>query len=462
MKNGKEKYPTYDALWHLVSMGVLKADHSVNAWEPDDTLKRKTRVAIIDTSVAADHPNLADAIDRKRAFDLFSTRLGAFSYRGKDETVGALDLNAGTKVTEKLPRASELLAQLIDRLSHDSPVRLGGVQPMTSADFSNHGTAVAGLIGARPVVAKKADGYPSPIPEMDDVPLPYCGADPNCEIVPISTNLDADPESLILAFLYAELIDADVIHVPRIIPDPTRTVPELHQMVDGKVLRDLVAHTDVSDEQMEAWEELATLMVNISLERPIVCAAGNANEEYGIYPANLASEHNGIISVGAVNAKGFSSGYSATSNVTVCAPSDDSEIYDRTEIRLDPHRPDKDIHGDPADVSNKKFSSFDIITTDVPGPYGYEGSPFSSDEPDDGLREFGSYFCRFGGTSAASALISGFLALARSTGAVPHDVDGLAAKAWLMSRVSVLPDDPNEFRFAVWAGEPTFPDPRKD
>lgn len=460
MRNGKEKYPTYDALWHLVTMGILTPDHAPNGWAPDPKLPRKTRVAIIDTSVAEDHPNLRDVIDRKRAFDLFSTRLGAFAHRDPSETVGALDLNAATKVTTDLPRASELLAELIDRLSHDSPVRLGGVHPMSSPDFSNHGTAVAGLIGARPTVATVAEGHPSPVPELDDVPLPYCGADPNCEIVPISTNLDADPEALILAFLYAELIDADVIHVPRIIPDPTRTVPELHQVIDGVPLRDLVAHTDVSEEEMEAWEELATLIVNISLERPIVCAAGNANEEYGIYPANLASEHNGIISVGAVNAKGFGSGYSAVSNLTVCGPGDDSEVYDRTEIRLDPHRPDKDLHDVPSMVSNNKFSSYDIITTDVPGPYGYEGSPFSSDIPDEGVREFGSYFCRFGGTSASSALIAGFLSLARSTGEIGADMDGLAAKTWLMSHSVVLPDEPSDFRFAIWSGNPDFPDPR--
>ena len=145
----KRRYPDYDAVWHLVTMGVLTPDHTPNGWQPPAATDRKARVAMIDTSVAVTHPNLAPAINSSLALDFFSTRLGAFPYLD-DDKIGALDLNTKTKVTTGLPRSSDLLAELIDRLSHGSPAREGSIRPMTSPEFSNHGTAIAGLIGSRP------------------------------------------------------------------------------------------------------------------------------------------------------------------------------------------------------------------------------------------------------------------------------------------------------------------------
>ena len=456
MSEKKRRYPDYDALWHLVTMGVLTPDHTPNGWQPPAATDRKARVAMIDTSVAVTHPNLAPAINSSLALDFFSTRLGAFPYLD-DDKIGALDLNTKTKVTTGLPRSSDLLAELIDRLSHGSPAREGSIRPMTSPEFSNHGTAIAGLIGSRPGILSEMLETGEPDPNFKDIPLPYCGVDPTCEIVPISTNFNPDPEHLILALLYAELIDADVILIPRVFSDPSRTVPELNQIIDGVPLRDLVAPTPHDPSDMEAWEELATLLINISMQRPIVCAAGNSQEDHGIYPANLASEHNGIIAVGAVNAKGFNSGYSATRNVTISAPSDDAQIYDRKEVRLDPNA--RSTSEMPEGVpSNDKFSSFDIISTDVPGIFGYSAGPFTRDDPDLGIHEFGSYFCSFGGTSASSALVAGFLSLAHSTGELAKDTDGLAAKDWLLSRSVKIKDGAEQTHFLSWDGKPKFPD----
>lgn len=98
-----------------------------------------------------------------------------------------------------------------------------GVKPCTSATFSTHGTCVAGLVGARPALAQ----LQLPTGDIATLPLPYTGVDPMCEIVQISTNFDPDPETLLLAFLYTELIGADVVLMPRTIPDPSRIVPEL-------------------------------------------------------------------------------------------------------------------------------------------------------------------------------------------------------------------------------------------
>lgn len=453
-----ESYSNYDALWPLMAMGVRNDDQAPNGWSAVTSPARRTRVAIIDTSVAVEHPNLKDAVNRTLAFDLFSTRLGAFPYRLPKEKIGPLALNTTTTVATGLQYPTELLAELIDRLSPDSTAWIGKVQPMVSAEFSTHGTAISGIVGARATAVPTAPGYPSPVPGETFVPLPFCGVDPNCEIVPISTNFVPSPESLIIAFLYAELIDADVILVPRTISDPSREVPELTRMVDGKMLRDLVAPTTVSPEEAQGWEELAQLILSISLRRPVVCAGGNGNEEHGIYPANLASDHNGIISVGAVNAKGFRSSYSSSRYLTVMGPSDDGETFDRNEVRLNEMSAEYSGIGMPASNSNFKFSRYEVISTDVPGMFGYSRSPFITVEPSIGVREFGSYFCRFGGTSAASAFVAGFLALGKSAGQLALDADGLEAKAWLLSRCLAIRDGEDEYRFPSWDGQERFPD----
>ena len=65
-----EAHPDYDALWHLVALGILTPDHAPNGWQVAPDAPRPTRVAVIDTSVAADHPNLRPAINRDLALDL--------------------------------------------------------------------------------------------------------------------------------------------------------------------------------------------------------------------------------------------------------------------------------------------------------------------------------------------------------------------------------------------------------
>ncbi|WP_425091130.1 S8/S53 family peptidase [Tropicimonas sp. S265A] len=474
MTTGQEDYPDYDALWHLVSMGVRTKDkHKPNGWKAKRT--GTTRVAMIDTSAAVDHPNLKKAINRDLALDLFTVPLGIFAYRSPAERLEDLGLNTGTSVAEGLPGISEILVKLIDRMSHggltwagrpapeglpmpwDGTIWEGLVQPTVSPEFSNHGTAIAGLVGARATRVEAA--RPEPREDVTMIPLPYVGVDPHCEIVPISTNFDPDPEVLIVAFLYAELIDADVVLLPRSIPDPARTVPELTSTtVDDIPLNEAIAPAATTPEEAQLWAELAQLIVNVSLNRPVVCAAGNANEDNGIYPANLASEHNGIIAVGAMNAKGFVSGFSAVQNMTVMGPSNDAEVFDRQQVRLDTRQHEYDPTGVPPVNENEKYSHFDVISTDVPGMYGYSDSPFASAEPETGIREFGSYFCSFGGTSAACALIAGFLSLAKTSGALAVEADGLVAKAWLQNNCTEIEHDGHVLLYPAWNGDYSFPD----
>lgn len=89
----KENYPSYDALWHLKTMGVLDHENAPVGWSatPKD---KPTRIAIIDTSVAVAHPSLQATINTELSLDLFSARLGAFPYLAPEQTaIGALDLN---------------------------------------------------------------------------------------------------------------------------------------------------------------------------------------------------------------------------------------------------------------------------------------------------------------------------------------------------------------------------------
>lgn len=455
-------YPAYDALWHLVAMGVLTPDHKPNGWSAPAPEHTKTRVAVIDTSVAVSHPSLGGAINRSLALDLFSARLGSFSCAEEHATLGALGLADATGVAQDLPHTQSLLAELTGRLSPGQRCWFKGIRPAVSEVFSAHGTAISGLVGARPVmVAVAPGGMPGSAPE---IALPYSGVDPFCEIVPISTNFDTDPEALILAFLYAELISADVVLLPRIIPDPFRTQPELSAFVLDDLgdasLSDLVTRTPVSSAQKEMWDELLELIVRVSLRRPVVCAAGNANEEYGVYPANFAAEDNGIISVGAVNAKGWNCSYSPMHNLTVWAPSSDAERFDRGEVRQDERRHDYDASIVPVPNANAHYSYFDIISTDVPGPGGYTAGPYDQSASTSGtaIREYGSYFCRFGGTSAASALIAGFLSLGRTIGLVDDAAGGIGAKSWLLGKCVPLGQNHGSMVFPVLNGHPSFPD----
>jgi subtilisin family serine protease len=455
----REVYQDYQALWHLDTMGIMPTLIDAVKGDSTNSCERKTRVAIIDTSVAVDHPCLGEAVNRELAIDFLSCRLGAFPYYEGSSRLGDIISKAQTSAASDLPETRVLLNEILDRLSPNSLPLFNGVEPTVSPAFSTHGTAIAGLIAGRPAIVEIAKEYLGHGAQDVEFPLPFTGADPFCEIVPISTNFDTDPEALILALLYAELIDADVILLPRSIPDPYRTVPELENVdLNGTSLLDLVSVCEISPREKLLWGELAQLIVNISLNRPVICAAGNNREQQPIYPANLATEHNGVISVGACNAKGVMSSYSQGTSATVFAPSNDGEAYDRDDVRLDTQNAIYDATGLPAINDNRKFSHFEIVSTDVPGVHGYSYSPFASDEPESGMREFGSYFCRFGGTSAASALVAGFVSLGFSLGQIQTRGDGVAAKNWLLSKSVKIMTDEGTFLLPSWNEKVHFPD----
>lgn len=509
--DGRQHYPRYAALWPLVHMGIVgsakddeeeDADLLFDLWKELSKHPRPVRVAIMDTSVAIEHPNLNGSrtrcaaapeaggsshpgravpdtvIDCFRAIDFASARLGSFPYYGAQRSIGELlagdpdaawpqsgdvplpDLgyDTGLDIPADCPQTKALFGELCQRLQPGQKTLFDTVLPATDPRFSSHGTAIAGLVGARPARVRFAD-QPERAAEKPGTGLPFSGVNPFCSLIPVSAGFDPDPEQLILALLYSCMAGAQVILLPRDFPDPLRTPPVLDRHV-----RERSERVPVSDREESLWEELEKLTIALSRHIPIVCAAGNSGDENVIYPASLAADTNGIIAVGAVNSSNRIATYSCRGDlVTVYAPSSDGERLDREETRLDTQDPDYISFPDRIrqDNAGSGFSYLDAVSCDVPGRYGYNSSdkadPYERrlDNPADmALRDFGSFYCLFGGTSAASALVAGFLSLGLTAGriAAPEGTPpGVAAREWLLR--NTVPREGGAERVVFWQEE---------
>ena len=500
---GLGHYASYHALWHLREIGVvpdLKTFESP-AWDAAETALattgRPSRVALIDVSVAYEHPNLRDAILTDLMIDFFSARLGVFPCARPcaEPLVEALAKRSDAETLISTPRTRKLFEELCAYLgradggawSRDwrTPLRIA---PATSPAFSAHGTAMAGLIGARPLGPKAVgfaetshigpeDREPHPNPPSA-LGLPYAGVDPFCQIVPISTSFDPDPEQLLLALLYALLIDADVIVLARDFPDPVRThlarvaQPDCDTPSEAATAAVTAAYPVDIVPEIELWDDLLRLTLDVSQRIPIVCAAGNAGDDILMYPGRLARDDNGIVAVGARAASGLRAGYSSADHpgVTIYAPSGDGERLDTELRRLDTAAPDfrPEDHsaryrdslrvqhpaagdrgggdgaghdrGSAPGPAPETFATQEIISTDVPGAAGYNASAFARAATATGaVLDYRSYFCHFSGTSAATALVAGVLSLGVAAGKIPRG-DPKAAK----SRLAPPPTDPVE------------------
>ncbi len=483
---GYGHYASYHALWHLREIGVVPDLRSFDspAWDAaEERLSsgaRRTRVALIDTSVAYRHPNLEGAILTPLMIDFFSARFGTFP--APDDDTALLDAALATAGAKADALADGMVRELLERLHRhlDTEYREAGqaawraprrVSPATSPIFSAHGTAMAGLIGARPrgpdevrlvETTHIGGGVSQPPPPSPDVfGFPYAGVDPFCEIVPISTSFEPDPEQLLLALLYAWLIDADIIVLARDFPDPLGSPitgepgpePGLPPEAEQNALRDAYP-ASLGERELQQWAALRALTLKLSRQIPLVCASGNGGDTTMILPAALAAPDNGIIAVGARAATGNRAGYSTTGRgaggepvISLYAPSGDGERLDEKVQRLDTADPGfrPEDHSaayvgqlgvqHPAlpkatapDVTQSIFATQEIITTDVPGAAGYNMSAFSQfTTPGGSILDYRSYYCRFSGTSAAAAIAAGMLSLAVSAGRVERG-DGAEAK----------------------------------
>lgn len=496
--------PRYFWLWHLAALKLIDADFGPAPLAIPDVATSALRdspapaitatlwdrigqtapatVALIDTGVSRLHPNLASRIDTDRSIDLTSHRNGAQTLPVVPGTLpttreesrsffGGLDL-AGLHSLQLDPDEQEYLEAMVA----EARLSQGVVRRMIDAEetFAAHGTACAGLMVGEPAVVA-AEGQTEPAPPHSVLTgaaanpnanlLPYFGVDPFSTLLSIRTSFEADPFQFIKAFLYAWACKVDVIVMPRGLPDPVRS--RLHpkeelkadlETWDSRHAADLFARlhampadpADASAAQPgnqpdRPWKILKHLIVAMSQKIPVICAAGNDGESQLIYPACLADEDNGIIAVGAVTPEGFRAGYSNYGEgLTLVAPSDDYEIYNRHQSRLDLTDPLITMHD--YTVGGGKsyaFCPLDLVTTDLPGVFGYDAgiAPWSSVLPAQGNRGAGGgYYTAFGGTSGACCLIGGLALLAQRArqGAELGRLDGLAMKAALRTASSVV------------------------
>jgi len=454
-------YPTYHALWHLERLGVvsdLTRFASPDAWTKVSRGGRKTRVALIDTSVDLDHPCLAPAMDRARALDFAARNHGVFAVaradlsgaeaQARSEVISAAAAAAGTGDTPS--------ARFLRDLGQAHATQ-AGARPATARAFSGHGTSMAGLIGARPAadVFLHNPARLSPKPRdagQTEVALPYAGIDPFCEIVAISTSALPSADQMLAALTYADLIGADLVVLAASLPDPTRAAVGLVPATPPETGMVPVGQTDTgaqsapaSAAELAAWDGLRDTFLDVSSRRLILCAAGNAGDGLTAYPANLAAPDNGIVAVGACTADGLRASYSAGGapgqGVTLFALSGDAPALNAAEFRLDPfaelNTPDEKALFDRPGARPVAVET--LISTDVAGRPGYSSTQYGQVwREDPGPKgapvafEFASFFCEFSGTSAATAVAAGLVSLGFSTGRLTRGTAPAAIKAALI------------------------------
>lgn len=488
----------YYYLWHLVALGVLTADFGPadgngefdlaspnitgTAWDAIEaahpTASAPARIAMIDIGVSRLHPNLKNRIDTELSLDLVSHPYGSrtivdptpssFAPEAKHAFFAGLT-TAGLGALGMNAAENAYLSSLVADLAASQ----GVLRTLAEVDetFGSHGTGAAGLaVGEPAILSGSLPADPSVIlSEGADTALssntnllPYFGVDPFSRLVSIRTGFAQNADQFIAAFLYAWKSGVDVILLPRGIPDPVRAAvvpkPELANNLNNRrnwERADLFARLEeattgelaplavgkVANRDLP-WNVLAKLIVAISGQIPVVCAAGNDGESQLIYPANLAAANNGIIAVGAVTAKGYRSGYSNYgAGLTLVAPSDDGEVYTRHQMRIDRTNPMVGLHAyDPGSGAVVPHSHLSLLTTDLPGSFGYaEGSePYSSVFPPlENPGYGGGYYTSFGGTSGAAALVAGAAALVSRAHKAKHGaaakLNGLASKAALVA-----------------------------
>ena len=505
--NSGQVPPAYYYLWHLVALNVIKGNFGSPPTPlpgPSDTAVRnrtrpavtstvwdqipatnpavQTYVALIDVGISPDHPNLATRLDREKSIDLASHRFGArtadpidptnpYAAEQKQAFFSNLDLSGlgplGLSVDDQA---------FLEGLASELAASQGCVRQLLNPErlFAAHGTACAGLIAGEPAAIKSEGGQVTPPetlfavagpdaePSRNRNVLPYFGVDPFSRLISVRTSFDADPMQYISAFLYAYHQQADVIVLPRGLPDPelAPAAPKPELSVDPQLYRNSLAadlvkrlslpggadeldpkSPQVSESSIRLWRLLRQVIIGVSRKIPIVCAAGNSGESQLIYPANLADHQNGIIAVGAVTAEGFRSGYSNYGRgLTVVAPSDDEEVINRHQLRVDRQSPFHARHAYLAGRTKEyRYSNFSLLTTDLPGFWGYDQGqqPWASVPFDANRGVGGGYYTNFGGTSGASALIGGVCSLIQRAHKTRFDqnarLDGAAVKALLVN-----------------------------
>ncbi len=405
---GKGFRPAFDALWHLKALGVVDDLKDCKGAWTDPKQGTEVRVAVIDTPVAYEHPNLVGAIDLALMRDFSIHDDGVFVVPTDDGVRAEREeLLLGLSAWEGSESAKIAIKREIDG-TDDRPY----CRPRT---FGAHGTAIAGLIGARPAVAtlrRPEHMGENPKPSKgEDVALPYAGVNPFCQIVPITTSASPDPEMVLAALEYAQLIKPDIVVI--------------------------AAAWEDKRHRKARWKEVDAALMALCKESVVLCAAGNSGDVELVYPACLSVEKDGPIAVTACDAKGNPLVYAPDKKAkgrVLRVISSSAEAYSDKGVIYDPWEAVDPMIVQPGDDPVMKDNVTPLppealISLDVPGPYGYNPSPYRYRPTGDGPHfDIGSLYCHFSGTSASTALAAGLIGLAiqerRQSGQNPQKKPG--------------------------------------
>jgi subtilisin family serine protease len=405
----------HDAFWHLQAIGLLPVTAeplSPTAERPDSPIwtqlnGKEALVAVIDTGVS-DHPYLFERLDPRSNIDLTGEPTLVLPEGKPDGVFDGMDAawltGLGLYSTPAKPYEtvlSDMVAKYKRRRTFDF-----GAPPAANQKFAAHGTSCAGLVAASSNNGRRSSGY-----------RPYYrGVDPGGKVMSITTSFAPHPELLTLAFLLAARKPADVILFPRGLP---REIKE----IDAKMAPE--------------WRALKETILAVSKLIPVVCAAGNECDDESIAPACFAADDNGIIGVAAMNYFGARSSYSNFGKgIAVAAPSDDAEMFNIDQARLD--KTDRFYGEYPYEAFIKNFNVSEvpygeaaIRAIDVPGPFGFTdiaGNAGAGDAEARLATEPESFFTDFGGTSAAASIVAGVASLMQRAAKFKSGAAGLDGK----------------------------------
>ncbi|NVK29947.1 MAG: S8/S53 family peptidase [Gammaproteobacteria bacterium] len=273
---------------------------------------------------------------------------------------------------------------------------LGGHWPASMPVLGPHGTAVAGLLVGQTfsieLSAEEAKRNQMDVNSAVSAMLPATGLAPGAALHSLALSFDIDPKrhlaALDQALALAERLANAIVLIPR----------------------GLDAFTD---EPFERARALTDRLRQLAKRCPVLCAAGNtgspANGEPA-YPANIdwgqASREDLLFAVGAVNEHGIPCAYSAPCHWAersddAISPTQALDYQSENAATLHAE------YGDYLPEVSKTVSKRTHLSTDLVGCWGYR--PADSDiahlSRDAQMRQdLRALYCRFGGTSAATAV----------------------------------------------------------
>ena len=368
----------------------------VNDAVPNSIQGAGVNIMIIDTPAYLDHPSFKHANIRE-VWEFITTDDGVKTYPRQESVNSEGHLRMGGSLNEK---------------------------------FAAHGTAIMGMLCANVAEVELKPGNYEGLSTDDDfeetlVELPGLGLAQNSNIYLVALSFDSQPDPYLGAFKkVTELVNSGgdwVIVMPRGIPRPA----------------------DSNDSANSIWENIDSEIISLAKKTPFFYAAGNGQETTVTYPGSLFDGENRsdlMFSVGSRNSNNALSSYTALADI-YCWSDDAEGIYrnDKGEDIYYLNRLNTDHYEDPVRKLKSQDSDFianRVITTDVPGVYGYNPSSLKVDHYPIEVQfkvDPVSLFCEFGGTSAAAAVAAAIAARGLSSGAIDLS-DAAIFRHWVLEK----------------------------